>query len=283
LICAGLLSSQSQQATVSGTVTDPQGGAIPGVEVIAINAATNVGYRSTTNEAGFYSLRALPIGPYRLTAEKSGFRRAVQGELVLTTGQALELELRLEVGAVTETVSVTARPSLIETRTSDSSQLVEARSVEDIPLGDRRTMNIVRLTGAAVFVNYDSGAKPNFSIAGGRTQSQNFYMDGGTIQNMRLGIGQLDTDLPVETVAEVKVLANSFAAEYGGSGGRRGRDHQVRDQPAPWLRLRVSAQPDPRCRQFLRARRQRRETAAPAPLQRLWRDCRWPRPHPEGL
>jgi hypothetical protein len=80
-------------------------------------------------------------------------------------------------------------------------------------------MNIVRLTGAAVFVNYDSGAKPNFSIAGGRTQSQNFYMDGGTIQNMRLGIGQLDTDPPVETVAEVKVLANSFAAEYGGSAG----------------------------------------------------------------
>jgi outer membrane receptor protein involved in Fe transport len=219
LVCAVLLPTQSQQATVSGTVSDPQSGAIPGVEVIAVNLATNVTYRAVSNDAGFYSLRALPIGAYRLTAEKAGFRKALREDLVLTTGQSLELDLRLEVGSVAETVSVTAQTSLIETRTSDSSQLVEARSVEDIPLGDRRTMNILRLTGAAVFVNYDSGSKPNFSVAGGRTQSQNFYMDGGTIQNMRLGIGQIDTDPPVETVAEVKVLANSFAAEYGGSAG----------------------------------------------------------------
>ena len=219
LACASLLPAQSQQATVSGTATDPQSAAIPGVEVVAVNTATNVPYRAVTNDSGFYSLRALPIGDYRLTAEKSGFRKAVRESLVLTTGQALELDLHLEIGAVTEAVSVSGRSALIETRTSDSSQLVESRSVEDIPLGDRRTMNIVRLTGAAVFVNYDSGGKPNFSIAGGRTQSQNFYMDGGTVQNMRLGIGQIDTDPPVETVAEVKVLSNSFAAEYGGSAG----------------------------------------------------------------
>ena len=216
---SALLPAQSPQATVSGTVTDSQNAIVPGVAVVAANTATNVTYRAVTNESGFYSLRALPIGAYRLTAAKDGFRRVVHDDLVLTTGQSLELDLRLEVGSLTETVSVVAETPLLETRTSDTSQLVEGRSVEDIPLGDRRTMNIVRLTGAAVFVNYDSGAKPNFSIAGGRTQSQNFYMDGGTIQNMRLGIGQLDTDPPVETVAEVKVLANSFAAEYGGSAG----------------------------------------------------------------
>src|SRR5689334_1808542 len=217
LACASLLPAQSQQATVSGTATDPQSAAIPGVEVVAVNTATNVAYRAVTNDAGFYSLRALPIGAYRVTAEKSGFRKAVREDLVLTTGQSLEFEIRMEIGAVTEAVSVSAQSSLIETRTSDSSQLVESRSVEDIPLGDRRTMNIVRLTGAAVFVNYDSGGKPNFSIAGGRTQSQNFYMDGGTIQNMRLGIGQIDTDPPVETVAAVQFLSNSFAVAHGGS------------------------------------------------------------------
>src|SRR5262245_22156162 len=156
VICAVLFSAilihgQSQQATVSGAVSDPQSAAIPGVEVVAINAATNVAYRAVTNDTGFYSLRALPIGTYRLSAEKAGFRKAVREDLSLTTGQALELDLRLEIGAVSEAVSVSVQSSLIETRTSDSSQLVEARSVEDIPLGDRRTMNIVRLTGAAVF------------------------------------------------------------------------------------------------------------------------------------
>jgi hypothetical protein len=206
-------------ASVSGIVSDPQGASVPEVEIVAVNAATGASFRARTNEAGFYSLQSLPIGTYRLSAEKPGFRKFVQEGLVLTTGQALELAVRLEVGQVTETVTVEARATLLETRTSDSSQLVEGRSVEDMPLGDRRTMNIIRITGAAVFVNYDSGGKPNFSLAGGRTQSQNFYMDGGNIQNMRLGIGQVDTDPPVETVAEVKVLANNYAAEYGGSAG----------------------------------------------------------------
>ncbi|MBI5281544.1 MAG: TonB-dependent receptor [Candidatus Solibacter usitatus] len=211
--------AQSPQATVSGIITDAQKASVPGVEVTAINAATGQTYRTRSNQTGFYSLQALPIGSYNVSAERPGFRRAVHNSLLLTTGQNLEMDMVLEVGSVTESVTVAAQASLLETRTSDSSQLVEARSVEDMPLGDRRTMNIVRMTGAAVFVNYDSGGKPNFSLAGGRTQSQNFYMDGGTIQNMRLGIGQLDTDPPVETVAEVKVLSNSFAAEYGGSAG----------------------------------------------------------------
>lgn len=211
--------AQSSQATISGTVTDAQGAGIPGVEITASNAATGAVYRARSNDSGFYSLQALPIGNYSVAAEKAGFKRFVQSELAVTTGQQLELNFRLEVGAVTESVTVTGQTSLLETRTSDQGQLLEAKAVEDMPLGDRRTMNIVRMMGAAVMVNYDSGGKPNFSLAGGRTQSQNFYMDGGNIQNMRLGIGQIDTDPPVETVAEVKVLSNSYAAEYGGSAG----------------------------------------------------------------
>jgi hypothetical protein len=211
--------AQSSQATISGTITDLQGAGVPGVDVTASNAATGAVYRARSNDSGFYSLQALPIGSYSVAAEKAGFKRFVQSDLVVTTGQQLELNFRLEVGAVTESVTVTGQTSLLETRTSDQGQLLEAKAVEDMPLGDRRTMNIVRMMGAAVMVNYDSGGKPNFSLAGGRTQSQNFYMDGGNIQNMRLGIGQVDTDPPVETVAEVKVLSNSYAAEYGGSAG----------------------------------------------------------------
>ncbi|MSV29212.1 MAG: hypothetical protein EXQ52_10810 [Bryobacterales bacterium] len=163
-------------------------------------------------------------------ATVNGIARDSQGAVVpgvevmahnASTGQTqnLELDIALEVGAVTESVMVSARAGSLETPTADVNQLVEARTVEDMPLGDRRTMNIIGLTGAAVFINYDTGGKPNFSLAGGRTQSQNFYMDGGTIQNMRLGIGQVDTDPPVETVAEVKVLTNNYTAEYGGSAG----------------------------------------------------------------
>lgn len=211
--------AQSPQATVSGIVTDTQGALIVDAQVVATNAATQVKFEARTNESGFYSLRGLPIGSYSLTVEHPGFRKYARSGLVLTTGQALELAIQLEVGAVTETVNVNAAASTLETRTSDVSQLVESKTIEDMPLGDRRSMNLVNITGGAVFVNYDSGAKPNFSLAGGRTQSQNFFVDGGTGQNMRLGIGQMDFDPPVEVVQEVKILSNNYSAEYGGSAG----------------------------------------------------------------
>lgn len=211
--------AQSPQANISGIVLDKQGAVIAGAQVIATAAATQAQTVATTNESGFYSLRALPIGSYRLSVEKAGFRKVQRNGLVLTTGQNLELEFILDVGTVTETVEVSANASTIETRTSDVSQLIEAKSIEDMPIGDRRSMNLINITGGAVFVNYDAGGKPNFSLAGGRTQSQNFFIDGGTGQNMRLGIGQIDTDPPVEVVSEVKVLSNNYSAEYGGSAG----------------------------------------------------------------
>lgn len=218
--CASVcLLAQTPEATITGTVTDPQGAAISGATVVAASQSTGQRTQVESNESGIYVLPSLRIGDYVITVEMQGFKKYVRRGLTLTTGQNLQLDVTLEIGAVTESISVNASASTLETRKSDFTQLVESRTVEDIPLGDRRTMNIINITGAAVFVNYDTGAKPNFSLAGGRTQSQNFFLDGGTVQNMRLGIGQMDTDPPVETIAEVKVLTSSFSAEYGGSAG----------------------------------------------------------------
>lgn len=211
--------AQSPQASISGFVKDKQGAVIVGAEVSAVSSATGAKTSAQTNDSGFYSLRSLPIGDYVVTVEHPGFRRYIRQNINLTTGQALELEIPMELGAVTENVTVSAEASMLETRTSDVSQLINSKTVEDVPLGDRRSMNLINVTPAAVFVAYDAGAKPNFSLAGGRTQSQMFWIDGGTGQNMRLGIGQVDVDPPVETVQEMKVLANSYSAEYGGSAG----------------------------------------------------------------
>ena len=216
---ASIAFAQSPTATITGIVRDPQGSIIPGVQVDATNIATKQKTVSTTNETGLFSLRQLSIGQYVVEAEKAGFRRFVRRDLVLTTGQNLELDIQLEVGVVSESVTITGSATLLETRTSDVAQLVEAKAVEDLPLGDRRSLNLIQMTGAAVFIGYDSGQKPNFSLAGSRQQSQMFWIDGGTGQNMRLGVGQVDLDPPVETVAEVKIMANSYPAEYGGSNG----------------------------------------------------------------
>lgn len=219
--CAALvaLRAQSPQASITGIVTDSQDAVIAGARVVAVHAQTASRTEVRTNSSGLFSLRPLPIGAYEIAVEMDGFRRLVQKGLVLTTGQNLELNFRLELGLVSESVSVSASASTLETRTSEVAQLVESKTIEDMPLGDRRSMNMVNIVGAAVFVNYDAGAKPNFSLAGGRTQSQMLWLDGGSGQNMRLGVGQMDMDPPVEVVQEVKIVANNYSAEFGGSAG----------------------------------------------------------------
>ena len=100
--------------------------------------------------------------------------------------------------------------------------MIESKSIDSLPLGNRRTLNAVELTGAGVFVSYPNtpaNVTPNFSLAGGRTQSQMAWIDGGNARNMRMGVAQINLDPPVEAVAEVKVLSNNYGAEYGGSAG----------------------------------------------------------------
>jgi hypothetical protein len=222
LLClagAARVAAQAPTATLSGIVADATGAVVPGVTVTAVNPATAQRTSVETNAQGFYVLTQLAVGEYTVEAEKDGFKKYVRHGLTLTTAATQALDIALEVGAASESVTVTGEAPLLQARTSDVSTLIEAKAVQDLPLGDRRTLNIIKLTGAAVFVNYDAGAKPNFSLAGGRTQSQMFWIDGGSGQNMRLGIGQVDIDPPVETVQEVKVLSNNYAAEYGGSAG----------------------------------------------------------------
>ena len=124
----------------------------------------------------------LPIGSYVIEAELSGFQRHRREGLTLTTGATVPLDIQLPLGERIEAVTVQAEAPLLSSRTSEVSQLIESRSVEGMPLGDRRSMNLIRMTAGAVFVTYDSGQKPNFSLAGGRTQSQMFWIDGGAGQ-----------------------------------------------------------------------------------------------------
>src|SRR5262249_29740593 len=158
-------------------------------------------------------------GSYSVIVEHEGFRRLVRQGISMTTSETLALNMTLELGPVADTVSVVAQAPQLESQTSSIDQLVQSDSIRDLPLADRRTMHVIQMTGAAVFTGYDSGAKPNFILAGGRAQSQMLWIDGGSGQNMRLGIGQVDTDPPVELVDEIKILSNNYSAEYGASAG----------------------------------------------------------------
>ena len=212
--------AQSNLASISGIVIDPQNAVIPQAVVIASNVETGIPSRVITNAAGFYRLPNLPIGSYDLSVEHSGFRKYIRDGIPLTTGEQLGLDVRVELGATGQSVTVTGEAPLVENRTSEINTLIESKSIDALPLGNRRTLNVVQLSGAAVFVSYPNtpaNVTPNFSIAGGRTQSQMAWIDGGNAQNMRMGAAQINLDPPVETIEEVKVLTNNYSAEYGAS------------------------------------------------------------------
>ena len=151
--------------------------------------------------------------------EHEGFRRYRENKIVLNTAESFGLNVKMELGSVSETVTVSATAATLDDKTSVISQTFEPAELADIPSGRPAHPATGQPDAGAVFVGYDAGGKPNFSLAGGRTQSQMLWIDGGSAQNMRLGVGQVDVDPPVETVEEVKILSNNYAAEYGGSAG----------------------------------------------------------------
>ena len=222
LASIALIARAQNLAAISGVVTDPGGSVVPRATVTATNTGTGVRTLATTNGSGFYDIQNLLIGTYSVMVEHPGFRNYIRPAVPLTTGQVLGLNVQLELGETGQTVTVNAEPPPLETRTSDVTTLIESKSIGALPLGNRRTLNVVQLSGLAVFVNYPNTratANPNFSLAGGRTQSQMAWIDGGNAQNVRMGVGQIDLDPPVEAVEEVRILTNNYAAEYGASAG----------------------------------------------------------------
>ncbi|HTM50468.1 MAG TPA: carboxypeptidase-like regulatory domain-containing protein [Bryobacteraceae bacterium] len=219
LFLAASLPAQQTEASISGIVADGQGAAIAGAEVTALNLDNGRKITTRANETGFYSLRPLPIGPYSVDVGHAGFRRYQRNGIVLNTGLALELNVTLEPGAVTESVTVTADSPLLDARSSEASQLIDSKTIEEMPMGDRRALNIVEITGAAVFVRNETGGSPTFSLAGGRVASQMFWVDGGAGQNMRIGVPSTSFDPPIETLQEIKIMANGFSSEFGASAG----------------------------------------------------------------
>ncbi|MBL8227574.1 MAG: TonB-dependent receptor [Bryobacterales bacterium] len=209
--------AQTSQGRITGRVVDASGAVIPKAEVIARNESTGVPTRVVSNEAGVYVLPFLTPASYSLTASATGFKRYERKGIDLGTADVLEIDLHLEVGNLAETVEVSAEAPLIESASSTVGQFIESKTVAEMPLAGRRALELVRLSGNVVFVDYANNSKPRFSVAGGRSYQSGYMLDGGNIQNLRIASAQVDIDPPVEVIQEFKLLSNGYSAEYGGS------------------------------------------------------------------
>ncbi len=209
------VSAQTSLGRISGRVLDPDGAVVPAAQVEALNEETGVKNTVQSNETGSYTFPALNPGTYTISATIPGFKTFQRSAIRLETAQVLELDITMELGAVTETVTVTGEAPLLESTTSTVGQMMESKTMEEMPLSARRSLNLVAMSGAAVFLQ--GGERSFFSLAGGRSRNQSYVFDGGTMQNMRLGVGQSRTDPPVSAIREFRVVQNTYSAEYGGS------------------------------------------------------------------
>jgi Carboxypeptidase regulatory-like domain/TonB-dependent Receptor Plug Domain len=207
---------QAATGRVFGTVTDQQHAAVPQAKVTVTNEATQVPKRTTTNDEGYFEVLDLPIGSYTVTVEHEGFTKYVTMGNKLLINESLKFEITLKIGAPSQTVTVEAQASQVETTNPTLGQSVTSRPIVDLPLNGRNVLDLATLQPGVTIKNADDTGAGNFSVAGGRPDSVTYLLDGGLNNNL-LSNGVVLNPNP-DAVAEFKILTSDYTAEYGRNG-----------------------------------------------------------------
>ncbi|MBI3698298.1 MAG: TonB-dependent receptor [Acidobacteria bacterium] len=212
--------SQSYTASIRGVVTDPTQSAVPNAQVVATETRRNILQRATTDAAGRYVLTNLPPGEYTLTAEASGFKKYTRESFPVQVNQDVTIDVALQVGEVTESVSVSAEAPLLESSTSSVGKVVENREIVNLPLNTRNPYQLVFLTpgvSGSVGINYDD---MRYSVNGARVRMLDTLVDGVAASHPTVnGAGGISVFPSVESIAEFKVMGANPPAEFGRSQG----------------------------------------------------------------
>jgi len=214
-----LANAQVSTGTITGTVTDSSGAAIPNVKVTVIQTDTNFQSNALTNSEGFYRVPSLQPGTYRITFEAAGFKRFLQVGVDLNVGSVLPVNAKLEVGQLTESVQVSAQGTLLETETSSTGSLTEGATLYKMPLYQRYVLNTLNLNPGMTMNGYAyGGSLGGFNVAGQRSTGTAFFEDGVLGNDPQSSTG--NNIKPIEnSVDEVKVLTGTLPAEYGHTTG----------------------------------------------------------------
>ncbi|MGO9087539.1 MAG: TonB-dependent receptor domain-containing protein [Candidatus Sulfotelmatobacter sp.] len=226
---------QTEAATLSGLITDPQGRVVPDVAVDVTNVDTNVSVHKTTNGAGLYVVVGLKPGRYRVSVTKEGFRRIDFTDLVLNVQDVLSRNFQLQLGPILASITVVADSSTVNAESAAVSTVIDKQFVENLPLNGRSFNTLLQLTPGVVIAPATS-VPGQFAIDGQRTTSNNFTVDGvsanfGVSQYLGLSgtgsgtaqafsaIGGTSSLVSVDALQEFRVETSSFAPEFGHTPG----------------------------------------------------------------
>ena len=230
-LCAVLLISggalgQETTGTVTGVVKDASGGVIPGVEVIVKHVGTGFERRVLTSASGEYVATLLPVGGYQVTVEMTGFKKYERTGITLSVNDRLRVDITLEVGAPTETITVVGEAPKIQSETSDVGTVISGTQVTEMPLNGRSLYQLIALqpgvsaagsiVSGRVGVGLDNLASVN--INGARAAQNNWLIDGADNVDTGSNLGVINY-ISVDAVSEFKIQRGNYSAEFGRSGG----------------------------------------------------------------
>ncbi len=209
---------QAQSASLRGTVTDSTGAIVPNAKVTATNTATNALRTVDSNESGVYSVTNLPVGIYTVKVEKQGFAPVEFTQVELTVGQVRTIDVKFAISSTTEVVNVVgdAAPA-IELETSQISNVVDSKKMNDLPLLTRNPYELILLSPGTMQSNSGLGG---FSANGSRERNNNFMLDGVDNNDTSVpGIPGGLISLNPDATQEFRVITNTFMPEYGRNTG----------------------------------------------------------------
>ncbi|RXH54724.1 TonB-dependent receptor [Granulicella sibirica] len=212
--------AQFVTASLRGTVQDPSGATVSGAKVTVTNTSTGVAAHADTDTAGRFIFPSLaPGGPYRVSIEAPGFKAEERSGINLAVNQVVDINVPLQIGETTQKVEVNADASQLETDTAAIGQVIDNRSVDNLPLNQRNVYSLMFLVpGVTGSVTYQYNSL-NFSVNGGRPGTTSVLVDGiPASPPLIVPIGGFAVFPSVDAVQEFKVETNAYSAEFGRSG-----------------------------------------------------------------
>jgi len=229
-LLVGVHAQSSTAGSITGTVRDPQGAAVPKAEVLIVDEKTGASRTITANDDGFFNAPSLPAGMYTISTSPAGFKKTISTGVELHVSENKTVNLDLQVGQVTETVTVTSESSPVELRSGEVSSLISEKQVTELPLNGRNYAQLalmvpgvspVTQSGAGgAFATRGTGLNSgvDMSVNGNQSNSNLWTVDG--VNNMDVGSNRTLLVFPsVDSIQEFRVERNSFSAEFGQAQG----------------------------------------------------------------
>jgi hypothetical protein len=222
VFCIYALSSSlfaQDRAAIDGVVTDSTGAVIPNAKIELDSSATGFHRTASSDERGLYELIPLPVGTYKITVSKEGFKPAIINGVELEYAQTRTFDIKLGVGQFEQSVAVTADAESVNRTNAEVSGVIESEQIKEIPVSGRNWASLMLLAPGAI--NYGDGAQRSIRFSGHSLDDSNFTFDGVDTSGVQEQTQKADTRLNIalDAIQEFRVSTSNYTAESGAAGG----------------------------------------------------------------